>query len=243
MSHNPRSVKLTVAYCNIGSARCFGFRGNIRKYVDRYKPDGIMEIENCQTLPNLETLCLEYYTFRRRTLNMVQQQVRFSMLKSLELRACYHVNNLLQSISYAPEGIRLKTLKIVGVAEDYDDATSIHYRFQQQHCYSDFLESFEGLEELVLDDYGLDQDFVRSIASHGTTLRKLEIHEYGSTSRSTSRTRELLRFDGYSEPSLLSLLELRDSCPDLQVLHLDLPRAESNVKVGKSYLRSCSLAY
>lgn len=195
-----------------------------------------MQMENGQSSPNLKELCLEYYVFDPRRLNLVQQQVRFSLLTSLELKACTHVVDLLQSIPDAPESIRLKALKIDN-AKGYTNWPRIF----PQRCYSDFLTSFEGLEELALNDYRLDQDFVRSIVSHGTTLR-FESLRYISTSRSNRDCRDLLDFSGYSELDLPSLLELRDNCRDLQVLHLDLLYVESNLEVGRSCLWRCSLA-
>ncbi len=234
LCHNPRLVKLAVTFCHITSEEFHKkkFPAHVVRHFKRCTSTGTEQLGDAHTVSSSK-LCLEYYDFStRRFFKTVRPRVRFSSLTSLELKACIGVKYLLQSMSVAPEGVQLKSLKILGIANNCK-----YFGYNPPHnCYSRFLASFEGLEELALDDYGLDLDFVKSIAPHGITLRKLEIHEY---CRTRTRARGL-NFDGYSEPDFMNLQGLQGNCPNLQDLHLDLLRVDNKLNVSRSHVLSLS---
>ena len=248
MSHNPKLVELAVTYRPIAHS---GFpSAYIRPYVlerlrdqrtqghssqvfnGDFPSNGTPSIESDDTPLSLKKISLEYYHFGlsglMRSSEDLMRQICFSAITSLELKGCKDMMKLLQRLENVPRGIHLKVLRFTSpFAYDLVPPDTFSPPAPKFHV-APFLASFRGLEELVLDDHGLDQELVGSLRLHGATLRKLEVHQLWWPQTVGSR----IAFDAVLEPDSTTLEWLRDSCPGIQILHLDLVRVDHSFRVN-----------
>jgi hypothetical protein len=127
-------------------------------------------------LPVLKTLSLSSVSFWRGSAELARA-MNMRNLRSLKLRNCQGVNELLDMLAHSPEIIHLKSFELT--------QRSTKSRNQQDNWkiqnLVNFLESFEGLEELcILSDPSedpIDEDYWWSILRHKATLKRLVHHQ------------------------------------------------------------------
>lgn len=175
-----------------------------------------------EVLPPLETLVLENYALGGGGPNNIENRLDVAKLRALYLRDVYlgSLNVFFRTLLSTPQ-INLKHLSIK--SSHRDDASSEE---PWHNTLDDFLESFVGLESLVLHgDCASKLPSLSAIIRHGDTLQLLKIHS-PRTFRNLLMKPEL----GFTAEKLQAICK---SCPHLCELAIDLDRGmQSNELVS-----------
>lgn len=179
-----------------------------------------------EILPPLESLVLQNYDLGRGGPNVIENRLDVAKLRTLDLR--YVGLDGLSVFIKALLSTRQINLMHFKIQADINDSR------EELDCWhstlDEFLESFAGLESLVLyGDCASKLPSLSAIIKHGETLQQLKVHS-GMTTLSLLENPEL----GIPPDNLQAI---GDSCPHLCELEIDLDRAVQNNKSVSSSAR------
>ncbi len=159
-----------------------------------------------EKIPALESLYLHNYAFETETDDALHYHLDIEKLQRLSLKYCSYGERLVSLFSKTCQSLRFFEINDPWPQSVLDSSPYV----------DQFLLSFTGLEELLLEHLGVLRPTLNSIFHHGSTLKVLKIHDSEWNSWNTRPAAHMMN------PQVLQ--SIRDSCPLLEELYLDIDR-------------------